>query len=773
MSVNRGTFVERRDVNEDFQQAGHSRAEWAEADRVPERLVPTHCSFCGVQCGMHLRVADGQVIGVEPRDYPHNRGSLCPKGVVAYQQVGHPERLRYPMIRRGGKGGQLERATWDEALDYVVGRWKQIQEYHGKDAVAVYSGSSMTNEKCYLTGKFARVGLGTRHIDYNGRLCMSSAAAAYAKAFGIDRSPLPMTDIPLADCVFVAGSNVAECFPIMMQWIWQARDRGASLIVADPRETPIARTADLWLPVRPGTDVALLNAMLRQVIEDGLVDEAYLAARTTGWEDVRAAVQEYTPEVSERITGVPAERIVAAARLYGRAPTSLIMHARGIEHSTHGINNCLACINLALARGQVGKPGGGTMMITGQGNGQGGREVGQKANQLPGYRHIDVLEERQYVAAVWGIPEPEIPQEGAAATEMVNLMATGEIKSCLILCSNLMVSLPDNAVVARALDTLDPLVVIDFFLSETAERADVVLPGSVWCEDEGTTTNLEGRVVKINAAAQPPGEARPDWQILSDLASRLGRGQFFPYQSTREIWDELRVASHGGISDYFGITWEKIEAQGGVFWPCPTEDHPGTPRLFTERFGHPDGRARMTAIRYEPPAEEPGDDFPFRLTTGRVVYHYLSGTQTRRLGFLNAQAPEPWVEIHPMMAERLGIRDHEMVRVRTPRGSMELKAVVVPTIRPDTLFIPFHYGHAGAVNQLTNPAVDPTCKIPEYKVCAATVERLDVAPGSHGATGTGDAAGPRQNYTPESDPKMFPYAVGETKTPASREGKRH
>ncbi|MDP8923151.1 MAG: molybdopterin-dependent oxidoreductase [Chloroflexota bacterium] len=328
-----------------------------------------------------------------------------------------------------------------------------------------------------------------------------------------------------------------------------------------------------------------------------------------------------------------------------------------------------------------------------------------------------------------------------------------------------MVSLPDNAVVARALDSLDPLVVIDFFLSETAERADVVLPGSVWCEDEGTTTNLEGRVVKINAAAKPPSEARRDWEIMCDLARRMGRGQFFQYAGPREIWDELRVASRGGISDYYGITWEKIEARGGIFWPCPTEDHPGTPRLFAERFGHKDGKARMSAVTYEPPAEEPSDDYPFRLTTGRVVYHYLSGTQTRRLGFLNSQVPEPWVEIHPMMAERLGIHDGEIVRVRTPRGAMELKAVVAPTIRPDTLFIPFHYGHERAANQLTNPAVDPTCKIPEYKVCAARVERLDAA------WANGTAA--RENYTPESNPKMFPYAVGETKTPASQEAKRY
>src|SRR5690348_6893134 len=451
MSVNKDFFDPRRDFNYDFESAGHPGPGWNDADRVPDTLVPTHCCFCGVQCGMYLKVANGKVIGVEARDFPHNRGKLCPKGVVAYQQVGHPDRLRYPLIRRGGKGGTLERASWDEALDHIVSHWKRIQAEHGRNAIAVYSGSSMTNEKCYVMGKFARVGLGTRHVDYNGRLCMSSAGVAYAKAFGIDRAPLPMTDIPLTNCIMAVGVNVAECFPIMMQWIWRARDKGASLIVIDPRETPLARTADLWLPVRPGTDVAVLNAMLRQIIVDGLVDEKYLRERTPGWEQVREAVQPMTPQYAEQLSGVPAERIVAAARLYGRAATSLIMHARGIEHSTHGVNNVLACINLALARGQVGKPGGGTIMLTGQGNGQGGREVGQKANQLPGYRHIDVPEERQYIADVWGIPEPELPQEGAAATEQVRLMADGTIKSCLVICSNLMVSLPDNAVVQRAL----------------------------------------------------------------------------------------------------------------------------------------------------------------------------------------------------------------------------------------------------------------------------------------------------------------------------------
>jgi len=766
MSVNKDTFQPDRDANYDFQSAGKPEAAWVKSDQLPDTLVATHCCFCGVQCGMYLRVSDGAVTGVEPRDYPHNRGALCPKGVVAYQQVNHPDRLRYPMIRRGGKGGKLERASWDEAFDYVVQRWQALQAEHGKDCVAVYSGSSMTNEKCYLMGKFARVGLGTRHIDYNGRLCMSSAGLAYSKAFGIDRAPFPMTDIPETKCILVAGSNVAECFPVMMQWLWRARDNGAKLIVMDPRETPTARTADLWLPLRPGTDVAILNAMLRHIIAEGLADEEYIANRTRDWDKVKAIIDPYTPEFAERIAGVPASRIIMAAEMFGRAPRSIVMHARGIEHSTHGVDNCLACINLALARGQLGKLGGGAMMITGQGNGQGGREVGQKASQLPGYRHIDVLEERQEVADVWGIPESEIPGEGAAATEMVKLMSTGEIKSCLVICSNLMVSLPEVAVVARALDNLDPLIVIDFFLSETAERADVVLPGAVWCEDEGTTTNLEGRMIKINKAVDPPGEARRDWEIVNELARRMGRGQYFDFHSSRDIFDEMCRASKGGVADYAGITWEKIDEQSGVFWPCKTEDDPGTPRLFTERFGHKDGRARFHPIEYTPAAEEPNDDFPLRLTTGRVVYQYLSGNQTRRLGFLNSQAPEPWVEIHPKAAERFGIAHEDRVRVRTPRGHMELKAVVAPTIRPDTIFIPFHYGHEQAVNQLTNPAVEPAVKIPEYKVCAATLERIDSP-----MPATRQKA--KENLTPENAPRMFPYTIGETKLPPEKQGNPH
>src|SRR5579885_3672514 len=406
MSVDKGIFRRGRNNQPetfDFHTGDTRPGRW-QSDITIDRYVPTHCCYCGVQCGMYLKVSDGKVVGVEPRaDFPLNHGMLCPKGGTAYQTVNHPDRLLYPLMRRNGKDSPLERASWDEVLDTIVSRLQAIQREDGKDAVVIYFGSSMTNEKCYIMGKFARVALGTRHTDYNGRLCMSSATGANELSLGIDRAANPVSDMLHADCIFVIGANVGECFPIITSYLWRARDKGASLIVIDPRETPLARTADLWLPVRPGTDIAVLNAILRQLIADGMIDEEYLRTRTNGWEEVRASVEPFTLEFAEKHSGVPAKNILAAARLYGRAERSLVMHARGIEHSTHGVNNCLACINLALARGQLGKPGSGCMMVTGQGNGQGGREVGQKANQLPGYRHIDVPEDREYIANVWGI----------------------------------------------------------------------------------------------------------------------------------------------------------------------------------------------------------------------------------------------------------------------------------------------------------------------------------------------------------------------------------
>lgn len=691
------------------------------ADREIDRIVQTHCPYCAVQCGMNLLVEKNHVVGFEPRyDFPVNEGRLCPKGVTAYLQTHHPDRLLYPLIKRNG---MFERASWDEAFDLIVSKFKELQTKHGKDSIGVYSGSSLTTEKTYLMGKFARVGLGTKYIDYNGRLCMVSAAAANNKAFGIDRAANPWSDIPHAEVLLIAGANCAETFPVLNKFLWQQRDNGGFWIVIDPRETTTARQGDLHLQLKPGTDVALANGILHVLIQEGFIDQEFINNRTNGWEETKANALKYTPQIASEITGVPAEKIIAAARLYGYAKTSMVLHARGIEHHSHGVNNVLSYINLVLATGNIGQLGRGYGTITGQGNGQGGREHGQKADQLPGQRSIMNPEHRKYICDLWGITDEELPQAGVSVVEMFQKMREGEIKGLLSICNNVMVSLPDTNKVRESLEGLDFYVCIDFFMSEGARYADVVLPGTAWSEDEGVTANGEGRVVKINKAADPPGEARQDWWIIQEIAKRMGRGKYFDFSNPRDLFEELRVASKGGNADYSGITWEKIEENNGIFWPCPSDEHPGTPRLFEEKFYHPDGKAKFHAVEYEPPAETPDEEYPLVLTSGRVIYQYLSGNQTRRITFLVEQCPEPYVEIHPHTAKKLNIKDRERVKVISRRGEGVFPALIVKTIRPDTIFIPYHWGEELAANQLTNPVLDPTSKIPEYKACAARIEK--------------------------------------------------
>ena len=694
-----------------------------QAGRVIDRVVPTHCPYCGVQCGMNLLVSEEHVVGFEPRyDFPVNEGKLCPKGVTAYLQTHHPDRLLYPLIK---KNGNFERASWDEALDLITSKFKAIQSKYGKDAIGVYSGSSLTTEKTYLMGKFARAGLGTRYIDYNGRLCMVSAAAGNNKAFGIDRSANPWSDIPLAEVLILAGANCAETFPILNKFLWQQRDNGGRWIVIDPRETPTARQGDLHLQLKPGTDVAVANGMLNVIVREGLIDEDFISTKTNGWDETRTIVEKFTPDVASQISGVPAAKIEQAGLLYGRAKTGMIMHARGIEHHTNGVDNVLSYINIVLATGKIGDPGRGYGTITGQGNGQGGREHGQKADQLPGQRSINDPEHRKHVCKIWGLPEDELPQAGVSVVEMFDKMREGEIKAFLSICNNGMVSLPDTNNIRRSLEGLEFNVNIDFFMSESSRYADVVLPGTTWSEDEGVTTSAEGRVVKINKAVDPPGEAKEDWWIIQEIARRMGREKYFQFNNPREIFDELRMASKGGKADYFGISYEKIDKQNGVFWPCPTEEHIGTPRLFDNKeFYHPDKKAKFHPIEYIGADEKPDDDFPLILTSGRVVYQYLSGNQTRRIGFLVQQCPEPYVEIHPETALKLRINDGERVKVISRRGEGVFPALVVRTIRPDTIFIPYHWGEQLAANQLTNPKLDPTSKIPEYKACAAKIEKI-------------------------------------------------
>ena len=687
-----------------------------------ETLVKTHCCFCGQQCGIQLKVRDNRVTGFEPwEEFPYNRGMLCPKGVKRYMQDSHPDRLLDPLMRATGG---FRPATWEETLDFTARRLRELQQQYGPDAVAVYGGASLTTEKAYLLGKFARVALKTRHIDYNGRLCMVSAGTAYKGALGVDRAPNPWSDIPKAEIVFVIGANIGECAPITTDYIWRARDNGARLIVADPRFTPIARNAALYLPVRPGTDLALLMAILHVIIRDGLTEQSFIEGRTTGFDQTSASVADWTPRRAAEMTGVPPEAIEKAAHMVGESRRVMFLHARGIEHQSKGVENCEAVVAIALATGNIGREGAGPVMVTGQGNGQGGREHGQKCDQLPGQRSLTDPAAREHVARVWGIQPDDMPGPGYTAVEIMNAIHRGEIKGLLSICFNPLVSLPDANFTREALERLEFFGVIDFFLSETAAHADVVLAGSLQEEEEGVTANVEGRVIHIQKAVDPPGRARRDSDIICDLARRLGRGDYFPFREPREIFEELRRASQGGIADYYGITYEKIDRQMGVFWPCPTLEHPGTPRLFEDgRFLHADGKAHFMKLEWRDPGDPVDREFPVWLTTGRVVSQYLSGTQTRRIGALVDQYPEPKLEIHPRLAAQHGIATGDWVRISTRRTSIALQAMVVRTIRPDTVFIPYHWPGGRSANRLTHRTLDPRSKIPEYKVSACRIEK--------------------------------------------------
>ncbi|WP_084780224.1 molybdopterin oxidoreductase family protein [Planobispora rosea] len=727
----------------------------------------THCPYCALQCGMNVAAgvteegADGMVTITPREDVPANAGGLCQKGWTAGELLTGGHRLTTPLLHG-------EPASWDEALGFVAARVRALQAEHGPDGVAVFGGGGLTNEKAYLLGKFARMVLRTSQIDYNGRFCMSSAAAASNRAFGMDRGlPFPITDLAAADAVLLAGGNVAETMPPFVRHLTAMRQNGGSLIVADPRLTATARQADLHLQPTPGTDLALALGLLHLAIAEGYVDEAYVAGRTNGFDAVRTSVAAWWPERVERITGVPVSQMRRAVAILGNARRAAVLTGRGVEQHAKGTDTVTAFINLALALGLPGRPGSGYGCITGQGNGQGGREHGQKADQLPGYRKIDDPAAREHVARVWGIDPDDIPGPGRSAYELLDVLGTDAgPRGLLLFGSNPVISAPRAGHVAERLRSLDLLVVSDFVLSETAALADVVLPSTQWAEEQGTMTNLEGRVLLRRRALTPPSGVRSDLEILQALAVRLrepapaGDGGATPGSATPgsatpgstapgstapgstapgstapggpdmvrafptepcEVFDELRRASAGGVADYAGITYERIAAETGVFWPCPDTGHPGTPRPFLDRFATPDGRARFVPVEHRPPGEDVDEEYPLYLTTGRVLAHYQSGAQTRRIDALNAVVAETFVELHPDLAERLEVSAGETLRVVSRRGRTEGVARVNPAIRADTVFMPFHW--AGA-NLLTNPELDPVSRMPEFKVCAVRLERV-------------------------------------------------
>ncbi|MER5431906.1 molybdopterin oxidoreductase family protein [Streptomyces sp. NPDC002588] len=694
---------------------------------MPTTSTPTHCPYCALQCGMALSpLPTGGVEVVERADFPVNRGALCGKGRTAPAVLDAAVRLTSPLVR---SGGTLVPASWEEALDRIAGELGRVRAEHGADALGVFGGGGLTNEKAYALGKFARVVLGTSQIDYNGRFCMSSAAAGGIRAFGLDRGlPFPLEDVPRTGCVILVGSNLAETMPPSLRFFNELRENGGTLIVVDPRRTKTAEQADLHLAPRPGTDLALALGLLHLVVAEGRVDEAYVRERTAGWEDARAAAMAHWPEYVERITGVSVPQLRECVRMFCEPEAAMVLTARGPEQQSKGTDTVSAWINLVLATGRAGRPLSGYGCLTGQGNGQGGREHGQKADQLPGYRKLDDPAARRHVAGVWGVDPDSLPGPGRSAYELLDALGT-DIRSLLLMGSNPVVSAPRAAHVEERLKSLDFLAVCDVVLSETAALADVVLPVTQWAEETGTTTNLEGRVLLRRRAVTPPDGVRSDLEVLHELAARLGVEKGFP-TDPEEVFEELRRASAGGIADYSGITYRRLAEENGVFWPCPAPEegpaaaaeHPGTSRLFLDRFATPDGRARFVPVSHRPAAEEPDADYPVLLTTGRVVAQYQSGAQTRRVAELNAAAPGPFVELHPRLAARLGAAEGDPVAVVSRRGRAVAPARITTGIRPDTVFMPFHWPGEGRANTLTNPALDPTSRMPEFKVCAVRLE---------------------------------------------------
>ena len=599
-------------------------------------MTATHCPYCAFQCGMVLAGPHDPVAG-DPAS-PASRGRLCVKGWTSTQLLEHPDRLLHPQVRDGA--GRLRRASWDAALDELADRLDRVRSDAGPAALGVFGSGALTNEKAYLLGKFARVALRTPNIDYNGRYCMASAAAGQNRAFGLDRGlPFPVSDIAEADTVLLWGSNCAETMPPIMQWFNEQQARGGTLIVADPRRTATARRAQLHLQPVPGTDAAVANGLLHLAVVEGLLDEQYLAERTTGFDAVRRSVATWTPARVERIAGVPAADLETTVRALAEPPAAMLLSGRGPEQQTKGVDTVLAFTNLMLALGRVGRPASGYGTLTGQGNGQGGREHGQKADQLPGYRSIADPADRARVAAAWGVSPDALPGPGMSAYEMLTSAGTaGGVRALLVVGSNVAVASPATRRVAAALGRLDCLAVLDAFPNDTTEAAHIVLPVTQWAEEDGTTTSLEGRVLRRRRAVNPPAGVRSDLEILCELARRLGRGEQFPSADPERVFSELAAVSAGGRADYAGLSYDRIDAEGGVCWPCPDPAGPGSPRLFTERFAHPDGRARLAPVTYRPAAEEPSErelSHPARIREGscpfwRAQVMYTWDTSTRR-----------------------------------------------------------------------------------------------------------------------------------------------
>ncbi len=694
--------------------------------RRPDRWIRTTCGYCSVGCGMLLGAKGNRAVAVmgDP-DHPVNAGRLCPKGLSEHHTIAAEGRLTVPLARHG-PGAAARRVGWDEALAAVAGGFRRILAENGPDSVAVLSTGQLVTEEFYALGKLVRAGLGLRHYDGNTTLCMSSAVAGYKRSFGSDGPPGSYADLEQADCILLVGANLADNHPLLAPRVLD--NEAATVIVVDPRVTKTAMVADIHLPVRPRSDIVLLNGMIRLLMEEGLVDTAYVVAHTEGFEELAAHVADYPVERVVAECGIDAELFRRATLAFGRAERGFVGWTMGVNHSVQGTETVTLLNTLCLITGNIGRAGAAPFSITGQCNAMGTREAGAAAS-LPGYRAWDSAADRAEVAALWNIPVERLPDaRGRAYPDIVDGVLDGTIKGLWIIATNPPVSFPHRGRLERALSSLELLVVQDGFETPTTALAGVVLPAAIWGEKDGTYTNSERRVSRVRKAVDPPGEARSDFDIFLALADELGlRDELYPgWKGPEDAFREWARVSAGRLCDYSGITWEAVDAAGGVQWPCPpgTAARGGTPSLYADGvFPTASGRARLWCVSPEPVSDKVNDRFPFLLNTGRTVEHWHTRTKTGRVAILESLAPEGWVELNPADAARLGLGADDRARIESRRGHLDGVPVrITATVRPGEVFMPFHYDEL-CVNRLTIDEFDPISREPNYKQSAVHIER--------------------------------------------------
>jgi len=677
----------------------------------PARETKTTCPYCGVGCTFYLGVRGNRIVSTRvDRGNPANRGRLCVKGRFGHEFVNHPERLTVPLIKRNGKHVE---ATWDEALDLIASK---LPQYKG-DAFAAFSSAKCTNEDNYVVQKFVRRVMGTNNVDHCARLCHAPTVAGLIQSFGSGAMTNSIGEIPDAKCIFAIGTNTTNAHPVISLDMKQAVRRGAKMIVANPKEIELTRHAHLFLQFRAGTDVALMMGIMRVIVDEGLHDEKFIAERGGGFEEFKAALADFDLDFVEKTTTVPKEKIVEAARIYATHKPGAIFYSMGITQHTHGTDNVLATSNMAILTGNVGKPSSGVNPLRGQNNVQGACDMGALPNVYPGYQKVTLPEMKEKFQGAWG---GELSSElGLPLTEVFDAIDEGKIKCLYIVGENPVLSDADSTHVEKAIRKVDFFVSQDIFMTETNRYADVILPAVTFAEKDGTFTNTERRVQRVRKAIEPAGQSKGDWQIVCEVARRMGEPGF-EFAGASAVMDEIAEVT----PIYGGISYDRIE-EVGLQWPCPTKDHPGTKFLHSEKFATPDGKGYLKPLTYKPSAELPDDEYPLLLTTDRSLYHFHTGTMTRRVGGLDALNDRELLRIHPEDASRLGIAQGEMVRVSSRRGEVTVEADVTGICPPGTVSMTFHFFET-PTNVLTHAALDPVSKIPETKVCAVKVEKPEM-----------------------------------------------